>query len=163
MDASELDFIFKIRAKGHRPIIGNVDEHTCRLMRRPGLFSTDYAGIFSAAIFEERDCTRLDGSFVRIQFGFPLGSKNSKAGSTAVIKIWIAILIVFQAYNAIGSSLEPDHPILNPPAVVAGLFLVILIFSLPIVIRLRKQQREFILNHVKTVLNASLTAVGESR
>jgi len=155
MDRSDLDFNFKISAKGHRPVIGNADEHECRLMRRPGLFSSDYAGIFSAAIFEERDCTRLDGRFVKVQLGFPLGSKNSKVGSITSIKIGILLLIGFQGYNMIGSFMEPDHAILNPAAVFAGLLLVVLCVSLPIVIWFRRQQREFILNHLKTVLNAT--------
>jgi hypothetical protein len=157
MDESELDFIFRVGAEGHRPIIGNADNHECRLMRRPGLFSNDYAGIFSAAIFEEWDCTRLDGQFVRVQFGFPLGSRNSNASSTTSIKIGILFLIGFQAYNIIGSFMEADHPILNPPSIFAGALLVAMCASYSIAIRAKKQQREFILRHVKAVLNASLS------
>ena len=157
MDESALDFIFRVGAPGHRPIIGNADETQCRLMRRPGLFSSDYAGIFSANIFEERDCTRLDGQFVRVEFGLMGGSRNSRVASITSLKISIAALIVFEVYNVIGSFLENDHPLLNPPAVFAGLFLMVLCISYPIAIRTRKRQREFVLNHLKTILNASLT------
>jgi len=157
MDENELSFLFRVSAEGNLPVIGNVEGNRCRLMRRPKLFSTDYAGIFDATIFEERDCTRLDGGFVKMEFGFPLGSNNRNSSSTAMIKIWIAILIIFQAYNFVGSFLESDHPLLNPIAVIAGLFLVILCILLPIAIRLRRQQREFIVNHLKKVLNATQT------
>jgi hypothetical protein len=157
MDESELDFIFRVGAPGHQPIIGNADETQCRLMRRPGLFSSDHAGIFSANIFEEQDCTRLDGQFTGVQFGFPGGLRNRRVVSIASIKILIPVLIAFEMYNIIGSLLENDHPFLNPPAVFAGVYLIILCISYPIAIRTRKRQREFVLNHVKTTLNASLT------
>src|SRR5579859_3619823 len=156
MDESELDFVFRVSAEGHLPIIGSADDHECRLMRRPGLFSNDYAGIFSAAIFEEQDCTRLDGRFVRVQFGFPLGSRNSNASSTTSIKIGILLLIGFQVYNLMGSFMEADHPILNPPSILASALLIAMCASYPIAIRAKNKQREFILRHVKTVLNASL-------
>ena len=157
MDESELDFIFKVNAAGRRPIIGNADEHQCRLMRRPGVFSSDYAGIFTANIFQERNCTRLDGEFVRVEFGLLGGSRNSRVAYITHIKIWITILAVFEVYNIVGTFLEPDHPIVNPPAVFAGLFLLILCTWYPFALRTRRMQREFVLNHVKTVLNASLT------
>jgi len=157
MDESELDFIFRVSAAGKRPFIGNADEHECRLMRRPGWFSSDYAGIFSAAIFEEQDCTRLDGCFTKVQFGFPLGSRNSKVGSVASIMVSIVALIGFQAYNAIGALMNADHPFLNPPSVVSGVLIAILFVWYLTAIRIKKEQREFILSHVKTVLNASLS------
>jgi hypothetical protein len=156
MDESQLDFIIRVNATGHRPIIGYVDGNECRLMRRPGFFSTDYAGIFDAAIFEERECTRLDGRFVKVQFASPFGPNNRNAPSLLMHKIWIVILIIFEAYNVVGSFIDADHPILNPPSVFAGIFLVFLCIAYPFVLRARRLQREFILNHLKTVLNATI-------
>jgi hypothetical protein len=162
MDESQLDFIFNIIVVGDLPFIGNVDKDECRLMRRPRFFSNDYAGIFTARISREQDETRLDGHFDRVRFGFPGGGRHSKAVDVSSIKIMVMISAIAEGYFIIASFFESDRALAYIPVVFFGLAFILICTSYWFALRTQRRQREFVLNHVKTVLQASLAAIEEA-